>query len=189
MGDRRRFLNFIKTYQPKMVSRFEEEEKSTKKHWVNSFIQVMDYRDKNPGIKGQWNYHNVEFKKLNTGGTYEVPIHDGRVLKFWNIREEKEWTSAKVTKGGRRRSRFYGANIFQNVIQALARSIFCGHMVELSGRGYEVVLQVHDELVLEVDGDKVEQATKDVEEVMTTPPDWCDCPLDCEYAILERYTK
>ena len=188
-AEKRGFLNFIKSYQPKMVKRFEAETKETKRHWINSFIQVRDYRQKNPKITKLWNDYGWAYNKTDAGDDFEIDIDDGRTLRFFNLREEKDYRSAKLTKGGKRRGRYYSANLFQNVIQALARSIFSSHLLSLSEMGYSVILQVHDELVLEVPEEKVEKACKDVQKVMTTTPDWCDCPIDCEYSVVDCYTK
>lgn len=187
--EKRAFLNFIKSYQPKMVKRFDNESKATKSHWINSFIQVRDFREKNPKITKLWNEYGWYYNKTDTGSDYEIDIEDGRTLRFFNVREEKEYRSAKLTKGGRRRGKYYSANLFQNVIQGLARSVFSAHLLSLSEKGYSVILQVHDELVLEVPESEVKQACKDVEEVMSSAPEWCDCPIECEYSVVDCYTK
>ena len=172
-----------------MVARFEGEDRQTKIQWINAFIQVRDFRTKNPKIIRLWKKYGNQFDGVEAGGDYSLDIADGRTLKFWNIREERGGRTAKPTQGGKRREKYYGALIFQNEIQALARSIFSGHLVTLSEMGYDVILQVHDELVLEVEEDKVNQACIDTQNTMRTTPEWCDCPIDCEYAVVKCYTK
>ena len=62
-------------------------------------------------------------------------------------------------------------------------------MLEINKAGYEIILQVHDEVVVEVDLDKAQQAKKEIREIMKTPQLWCDAPLDSETVIMDMYTK
>jgi DNA polymerase I-like protein with 3'-5' exonuclease and polymerase domains len=49
---------------------------------------------------------------------------------------------------------------------------------------------VHDEIVQEVDDDKVEEARQNLIDVMCTPPAWAEgLPLDVEATIMSRYGK
>ena len=188
-NDKRRFTNFLDSYQRKYLEWFEVADATTKRHWVNAFIQVMDYRDKNPKIVQKWKQYDYDFKSRNDGGDMQLELLDGRVMSFWNIRVEKENTTAKLQKGGARRGRYYGANIFQNEVQGNARNLFAEMMLKINEAGYDIILSVHDEVVVEVDLDKADQAEKDIKKIMTTAPDWCDIPLDCDAVRMERYTK
>jgi len=189
IGERRRFTNFLDSYQEKYLEWFEAADSETKRHWVNAFIQVMDYRDKNPLIVQKWRQYDWEFKRNTDNGNMGIELLDGRTINFWNIRIHKGEATAKLQKGGARRSKYYGANIFQNEVQGNARNLFGHHMLEINKAGYEIILQVHDEVVVEVDIDKADQAEKDIHKIMTTAPEWCDVPLDSEVVRMERYTK
>lgn len=188
-GDKRRFTNFLSNYQKKYLDWFEAADATTKRHWVNAFIQVMDYRDKNPLIVDRWKKYDAEYKDKNDGQDMTLDLMNGRQINFWNIQVTKEKTTAKLQKGGARRSSYYGANIFQNEVQANARNLFGGHMLEINKAGYEIILQVHDEVVVEVDLNKAQQAKKEIRDIMKTPPLWCDAPLDSETVIMDMYTK
>jgi DNA polymerase I-like protein with 3'-5' exonuclease and polymerase domains len=53
-----------------------------------------------------------------------------------------------------------------------------------------VVLHVHDEIVVECAEQDAEETKKNIELVMCTPPAWCaDLPLGVEAAIMQRYGK
>jgi len=49
---------------------------------------------------------------------------------------------------------------------------------------------VHDEIVIEVEDDKAEQAIQDMTRIMTTPVAWAKgLPLDIELTTAKRYGK
>ena len=51
-------------------------------------------------------------------------------------------------------------------------------------------MHVHDEVVVEVEEDKAEEALRDITEIMSTPPSWIpDLPLAAEGKILDCYEK
>ena len=183
------FLEYANKYQPKLVRGYDNLPLVEKIHWVNAWIQVMDFRKKNPLIVDTWRFHDHSFK-CSIGEDYEMDIPSGRTLKFFDIRAELDGITCKTQKGAKRRSYFYGANIFQNGIQAMARDCFAEHLLKLHKKGWDPVMHVHDELVLEVPKKDVDAALKDVNEVMTTPPKWLKgLPLETEAAVMERYEK
>ena len=185
----KRFTNFLDSYQQQYLEWYEAADSETKRHWVNAFIQVMDYRDKNPKIVQKWKEYDYEFKNNTDNGNMHIDLLDGRTINFWNIRVEKDKTTAKLQKGGARREKYYGANIFQNEVQGNARNLFSEMMLKINEAGYDIILSVHDEVVVEVDLDKADQAEEDINRIMTTAPEWCDIPLACEAVRMERYTK
>jgi len=53
-----------------------------------------------------------------------------------------------------------------------------------------VVLHIHDEIVLEVPEDEAEAAAARLVQIMCEPPPWASgLPLNAEVAIMERYGK
>jgi DNA polymerase len=53
-----------------------------------------------------------------------------------------------------------------------------------------VVLHIHDEIVLEVPEDEAEAAAERLVQIMCEPPPWAEgLPLNAEVAIMERYGK
>ena len=149
----------------------------------------MDFREKNPLITAQWRRHDNAFKS-SIGEDYEIDIASGRTLGFYDIRSELDGVTCKTQKGAKRRSYMYGANIFQNGIQALARDCFAHHLLEVHEAGYNPVMHVHDELMLEVKDMKVVGAEEAIRHIMTTPPSWLKgVPLEADVNITEHYTK
>ena len=79
------------------------------------------------------------------------------------------------------------AKVFQRCIQSLARDIIAEHLIAVSKK-YNVVMTVHDELVMVCPDKEVELCVSFVEKCMTTPPEWCsDLPLDCEVGVGDNY--
>jgi DNA polymerase I-like protein with 3'-5' exonuclease and polymerase domains len=60
----------------------------------------------------------------------------------------------------------------------------------LDAEGFEIILTVHDEIVLECPIDDVEKTMRRLEEIMCTPPAWAHgLPLGVECASMARYGK
>lgn len=88
--------------------------------------------------------------------------------------DAKEWPRARLWRG----------LACENVTQATAHDL----LREALRRLPDVVLHVHDEIVLETD--KPEEAQAALVNVMTTPPAWAEgLPLDVEASVMERYGK
>lgn len=68
--------------------------------------------------------------------------------------------------------RTYGAKVFENIVQALARTVLTDAELRLAARGLRAALSAHDELVFVVDEDKLEAASAIITEEMTRQPDW-----------------
>jgi len=86
--------------------------------------------------------------------------------------------------------KLWGGFIAENASQALARDIFSDMLVRVADAGHNVIMHVHDEIVVEADADKADTVLEDILKIMSTPPKWiADIPLAAEGAILTRYTK
>jgi len=81
----------------------------------------------------------------------------------------------------------YGANVFQNMVQHLARQIVMWQ-TERINRRYRVVLSVHDEVVCVVPDNEVEACEKYMLECLSTAPPWCQgIPLAAEVGHGDSY--
>jgi DNA polymerase len=88
--------------------------------------------------------------------------------------DAKEWPRARLWKG----------LACENITQATANDLLRHTLRQLD----DVVLHVHDEVVLETD--RPEEMAVRLKEVMCTPPEWAKgLPLDAEVAIMSRYGK
>jgi DNA polymerase len=88
--------------------------------------------------------------------------------------DAKEWPRARLWKG----------LACENITQATANDLLRYALRQLD----DVVLHVHDEIVLETD--RPEEMAERLERVMCTPPNWAEgLPLSAEVAIMSRYGK
>jgi len=76
---------------------------------------------------------------------------------------------------------------FQRCIQSLARDIIGEQLIQVA-KVYDVVMTVHDELVMLCPEDEVDECVAYVKKCMTTAPTWCsDLPLGCEIGVGDNY--
>ena len=189
--DEVRFQNFANTYQPGKGSMYPSLSTYDRRQWVNAYIQVQDFRDKNPKITSQWKSLDRQLKEAaGAGDDFDNQIPSGRRLKYFRCRHETDGVTVATQKGSVRRVKMYGANLFQNSVQATARDCF-GHILKnLYEHDFKVVLHVHDEVIVEVDEGNALHAKADIQELMKQGPEWMkDVPLDSEAIITKEYTK
>jgi DNA polymerase len=81
--------------------------------------------------------------------------------------------------------------VAENASQALARDIFSHMLCKIHHLpDADLIMHVHDEVVVETDADKAEQVLSEIISIMSTPPPWIpDIPLAAEGTILTKYEK
>jgi DNA polymerase I-like protein with 3'-5' exonuclease and polymerase domains len=85
--------------------------------------------------------------------------------------------------------KIYGALLWENIIQALARIIIAEQMLIISKR-YRVVMTTHDEIVAVAPKDEADEALQFMFDVMLTSPSWApDLPLNASGGYAENYSK
>jgi DNA polymerase len=94
--------------------------------------------------------------------------------------DAKEWPRARLWKG----------LACENITQATANDLLRHSLRELDRMGFDVVLHVHDEIVIECASEAAEFVAERLHEVMCATPDWAQgFPLNAEVKIMERYGK
>jgi DNA polymerase bacteriophage-type len=90
--------------------------------------------------------------------------------------DAKEWPRARLWRG----------LACENITQAVANDLLRYALRQLD----DVVLHIHDEIVLEVPEEDAEAAAARLVQIMCTPPPWATgLPLNAEVAIMDRYGK
>jgi hypothetical protein len=119
--------------------------------WINSFLQIMDYRRTNPKIVMLWQklgyiaelsaMRNEAFSILMPSGRrlwYFKPfLRDGETIT-WMVRGEHP-------------TKVYGGLLAENCTQAFARDVFSDRLLALLDAGIDVLWTIYDEYVIEVD--------------------------------------
>ena len=62
----------------------------------------------------------------------------------------------------------YGGKFVENIVQAIARDILAEAMMRLEEKGFNIVMHIHDEVVIESDSSSVEE----INEIMSIVPSW-----------------
>ena len=100
------------------------------------------------------------------------------VYYFGVNQENKKWSKIPT----------YGGKLTENIVQAIARDCLAESLKRLSICGYQTVMHIHDEVVLEV---PVKYADLEkIESIMSAPIEWApELPLKAEGFISDYYKK
>ncbi|MEO7099078.1 MAG: hypothetical protein ABI162_06930 [Luteolibacter sp.] len=154
--------------------------------WVNAWLQVMDFRNRNVKILNLWRKLEAGFKASVVDGTYEMGLPSGRSLWYYGINSiEGQW-KAQTERGGKF-EKFYGGKLCENLIQATARDVFGECIRRLEEQVAPVLFHVHDEVILGLED--TSQLGKAIQ-IMSMTPAWLPgCPISAEGHCSPRYTK
>lgn len=121
----------------------------------------------------------------------ELQLPSGNVLRYKNVRFRGKEMCVQIVKNGTVvEVRTYGANLYENLIQSIARDAFRDCLINVADAGYKIVLHVHDEIVVEVDEADAEHHRKEMERLMGVSPKWAPrLPVDAEASISKFYKK
>ena len=82
----------------------------------------------------------------------------------------------------------YGPKLVENIVQAIARDLLAEAMINVDKKGYEIVMHVHDEIIVETPVGK--GSLKEVCDVMAIAPEWVHgLPLRADGFECEYYRK
>ncbi|MDD7305408.1 DNA polymerase [Anaerococcus sp. AGMB00486] len=80
----------------------------------------------------------------------------------------------------------YGGKFVENIVQAIARDILAEAMMRLEKNGFNIVMHIHDEVVIESDSSSIEEINK----IMSVVPSWAPgLILDADGFESEFYKK
>lgn len=80
----------------------------------------------------------------------------------------------------------YGGKFVENIVQAIARDILAEAMMRLEKKGFNIVMHIHDEVVIESDSSSVEE----INQIMSLVPSWAPgLILDADGFESEFYKK
>lgn len=84
----------------------------------------------------------------------------------------------------------WGGSLVENVIQATARDLLCNAIIALQAKGYNVILTIYDEILIEQPKPITNTALNDVIATMTALPEWAKgLPIQAEGWTGKRYRK
>lgn len=84
----------------------------------------------------------------------------------------------------------YGGKLVENIVQATARDLLGEAMLKVHGANYNIVMHVHDEIVLEENDNPGNKYLEDICAIMSENPPWATgLPLGAEGYVTEYYKK
>ena len=145
----------------------------------------------------------IEYKRMRfvrEADFLRITLPSGRALSypFPRIIKEPKYDQSRVifkdaSGGGWKDCNFgkgaYGGLWTENIVSAIARDLLAGAMLRLDAAGYQVVLTVHDEVVVEVpDGFG---SLDEFKHLLTAKPDWVDgiLPIAAKVRESRRFSK
>lgn len=172
------------------------------RYWYNLEAAAVN-AVRNPGDVSQVTPLNLPPVKFRTRGSFLFcQLPSGRALCYpypkveriktaWG--QEKEtltYMEDDSTTGKWRRQKTYGGKLAENVTQAVARDLLVHGMLRTESMGHQIVLHVHDEIVVEVPQDTGEDLLPDLEKLVSTNPEWTKgLPIGAEGWRGKRYRK
>lgn len=154
---------------------------------------VQSYRDSNPKIVALWRKMDRELRIATDPNdkTLIVPLPSGRDLVYRDVRRVTGNIVAKMPRLGKLMDvKLYGSLVVENLTQALARDVFMDRCLTLELAGYEILMRIHDEVVVLVDESDADAHRGVIEQIMSTPPIWApDLPLGAEAIVSKHYRK
>lgn len=157
---------------------------------------IAIYKKKLPKIPKYWKELNESLTAAHDADVeFDVELPSGRSLRYGKLYANKVARGvelvAKIIKGSNRvPMKLWGGVLAENAASALARDIFTDAMLRIREAGYWILFHVHDEVIVEVEDERADQALEDVTRILSTPPEWIpDIPLEAEGKILQRYEK
>lgn len=121
--------------------------------------------------------HGIEFRYQ--GGNLLIRLPSGRSLCYWQTRirqnaqgrEELVYMGVNQTTKQWQETETYGGKLVENIVQATARDCLAVSMQRVAAMGYQIVMHVHDEMIVDVpksDTDALER----INAAMGAPIDW-----------------
>ena len=99
-------------------------------------------------------------------------------LTYEGVGESKKWMRIET----------YGPKLVENIVQATARDLLALAMLRLRDAGFDIVMHIHDEAVLEVPIGK--STVQEVCDIMGQAPAWAEgLPLRADGYECEFYKK
>ncbi|MDE2343998.1 MAG: hypothetical protein KGL63_11530 [Betaproteobacteria bacterium] len=152
-------------------------DEATAQHWVQG------YRHIHAPIPALWRQLESKLPVIAEKG---LTLPNGAALHYPDLKQNADGWSYQ---GRRERISLWGGSLTENYMQALARIVVAGQMIEIARR-YPVVTMTHDEVVAVAPIDEADDALQFMLDLMRTEPDWCKgLPLNAEGGWATNYSK
>jgi DNA polymerase len=138
---------------------------------------------------------NVSFSYRN--GNLYITLPSGRSLCYFGARlKEGKYGDQIVYKGVNQTTKkwedteTYGGKLVENIVQGIARDCLAEAMMRVASLGYQIVMHVHDEMIVDTDDPEPMEALKEINKQMGTAIDWAQgLPLKGDGYVCDFYKK
>ena len=151
--------------------------------------QVLLYRAQNPDVMLAWPKMEDQFREWmkETPDCITFTTRCGYPVRYFDAHEKDGDLYASLTRGYEP-VKLYGARLFQNLVQATARSIFADALIRIEAAGLPVCLHVHDSVTVEVAENEGQAALDLLLKLLTKEsPNYQGLPLAAEGEIKTHY--
>lgn len=138
---------------------------------------------------------NISFGYRN--GNLYINLPSGRSLCYFGARlKDGQYGDQIVYKGVNQTTKkwedteTYGGKLVENIVQGIARDCLAEAMLRVAGMGYQIVMHVHDEMIVDMPAKTAADNLRIVNELMGTPIDWAPgLPLKGDGYVCDYYRK
>ena len=137
-----------------------------REHMAGGPVRPYSTRD---GVRVEFSYKN---------GSLFVRLPSGRKLCYYHARiREDGWKESVVYMGVNQTTKqwqeveTYGGKIVENIVQATARDCLAEAMQRVTDMGYQIVMHVHDEMIVDVPVEDTEALVR-INKAMSDPISW-----------------
>lgn len=116
----------------------------------------------------------------NTGKLMHIELPSGRALRYFNTQMTTNRFGGQSFKyqnydaGKWSWAESYGAKVVENIVQGIARDCLRDSMLAVSQVYPDIVMHIHDEMVVEVPKETAETALKEISAIMARPVPWAE---------------
>lgn len=130
-------------------------------------------------------------------GSLFITLPSGRKIVYYNAKLTGEGRTEKIKYEGMDQTTkkwtvmdTYGGKLVENIVQAIARDCLAVSMQKIMDAGYQIVMHIHDEVVVEVPKEDAERHMKHIKALMDEELPWAPgLKLNAEAFTSDYYLK
>lgn len=120
---------------------------------------------------------------------HQVKASDQKTGKTWKV-DKLTYMGMDQTKKIWRRLDTYGGKLVENIVQAIARDILAESLIKIDSKGFEIVMHIHDEAVVDLPKNGADEKLEEMCSIMSEPIAWAEgLPLAADGYLTEFYKK
>lgn len=176
---------------PLIISNWRKASPNICRFWYNTEAAAKTAMTEHRTVKMK---HGLTFSYMNK--ILFIGLPSGRKLAYYDARiEENKKGRDAITYAGVNqetkawgRIETWGGKLVENIVQAVARDCLAVTMMRVSEAGYQIVMSVHDEIIVDVPNEDTE-ALETITQIMAVPVPWApELPL-CGDGYETQYYK